>query len=268
MERFKDKIVFVSGSTAGIGLAAARRMAREGATVVIAAHIRAEVDSTVKELTDEGLKAEGVLYNGYDMLSVREAVESTGRSHGRIDVLVNNVGGTDMRLDGPVDSLSLSYFETAMTLNIKGSLEAIRAALPYMGAGSAIVNVASIGGITGDLRGTLYGIAKAALIDLTKYVATQYGHRSLRCNAVAPGLILTKAATDNLPPLVREVFAHQTPLPYFGQPDDVGAAIAFLASDDARFISGQTLVVDGGMLCHNPTALTLMNPIPDNRKPE
>lgn len=268
MDRFKDKVVFVSGSTAGIGLASARRMAREGAVVIIAANVQADVDNIVKSFTDDGLRAEGVYYNGYDVKSVREAVEHTGLKHGRIDVLVNNVGGTDMRLDGPVDSLDLNYFETALTLNLKGTLEAIRAALPFMPAGSAIVNVASIGGIAGDLRGTLYGIAKAGVIDLTKYVATQFGHRSIRCNAVAPGLILTKAATDNLPPLVREVFAHQTPLPYFGEPEDVAGAVAFLASDDARFVSGQTLVVDGGMLCHNPTALALMNPIPDNPSPK
>ena len=119
--------------------------------------------------------------------------------------------------------------------------------------------MASIGGITGDFRGTLYGIAKAGVIALTKYTATQYGRRGIRCNAVAPGLILTKAATDNLPEDVRAVFASQTPLPYLGDPDDVGATVAFLASDDARYITGQTIVVDGGMTCHNPTALTLQD---------
>lgn len=268
MNRFQNKVAFVSGATAGIGLATSRRIGLEGAKVVIAAHIKEEVDATVALLRSEGIEAEGVLYNGYDMESVRESIKRVGEEYGHIDVLVNNVGGTDMQIDGPVDKLQLDYFETAFTLNLKGTLEAIRSALPYMPAGGSIVNVASIGGLTGDLRGTLYGIAKAGVIDLTKYVATQYGHRSIRCNAVAPGLILTRAATDNLPPLVREVFAAQTPLPYFGQPEDVGAPIAFLASDDARFVTGQTLVVDGGMLCHNPTALTLMNPIPNNPKPE
>lgn len=268
MKRFQNKVAFVSGATAGIGLATARRLAHEGAKVVIGAHIKHEVDATVADLKADGLDVEGVLYNGYDMVSVREAIKHVGDEYGRIDVLVNNVGGTDMRLDGPVAKLQLDYFETALTLNLKGTLEAIRTALEYMADGGAIVNVASIGGITGDLRGTLYGIAKAGVIDLTKYVATQYGHCKIRCNAVAPGLILTGAATENLPPLVREVFATQTPLPYFGLPEDVAAPIAFLASDDARFVTGQTLVVDGGMLCHNPTALTLMNPIPDNPKPE
>lgn len=257
MDRFKDKIVFVSGASRGIGYSSARRMAGEGATVVIAAHNMQDVADAVGELEGEGLNAVGMFYDGRDMSAVRKAVEDTAARFGRIDVLVNNVGGTDLKLDGPVYNLDVDYFESAMTFNLKGMLEAIRTALPHMGEGSAIVNVASIGGITGDFRGTLYGISKAGVITLTKYVATQCGSRGIRCNAVAPGLILTKAATDNLSEDVREVFAGQTPLPYLGNPDDVGAAIAFLASDDARYITGQTLVVDGGMTCHNPTALTL-----------
>lgn len=257
MERFKDKLVFVSGSTSGIGYAAAHRMAQEGATVMIASNNMNHVDITVKHLTDEGLKADGVLYDANDMDSVRSAIEHTIGKYGKIDVLVNNVGGTDMKLDGSAENLDMDYFEKAMNINLKSTLQAIRTALPNMPKGSAIVNVASIGGLFGDFRGTLYGISKAGVINLTRYVATQYGDKEIRCCGVAPGLILTKAATDNLPEDVRQVFAKQTPLPYFGHPEDVGATIAFLASDDARFITGQTIIVDGGMTCHNPTALTL-----------
>lgn len=257
MNRFNDKVVFVSGASAGIGFAAARRMAQEGALVIIASHNMENVDRAVKLLKEEGLKAEGLKYDGSDLESVRHAITMMAGQHQRIDVLINNVGGTDLRKDGAVGSLDMSYFQTAMTINLGGTLEAIRAALPYMPDGGAIVNVASIGGLTGDWRGTLYGVSKAAVIDLTRYVATQYGSRSIRCNAVAPGLIMTKAATGNLPPEVRDVFAGQTPLPYTGAPEDVAAAIAFLASDDARFITGQTLTIDGGLTCHNPTALTL-----------
>lgn len=259
MKRFDGKIVFVSGASGGIGYASARRMAQEGATVIIAGHNISHVEEAVDRLKSEGLKAEGIYYDGTDIASVRNAISDAASMHGScIDVLVNNVGGTDMRRDGPVASLEIDFFESVMTLNLKSTLEAIRTALPFMPKDGAIVNVASIGGIVGDLRGTLYGIAKAGVIDLTKYVATQYGHTGLRCNAVAPGLILTKAAFDNLSDDVRKVFADQTPLPYFGEPDDVGATVAFLASSDARFITGQTIVIDGGMLCHNPTALTLM----------
>lgn len=257
MDRFKDKVVFISGSTRGIGYAAAHRMASEGAAVVVSGHETDDVDSAVNKLKEEGLNAVGVFYDATDLESVRKAIDEVASLFGHIDVLVNNVGGTDMKRDGSAESLDMGYFETAMTLNLKSTLEAIRAALPHMPDDASIVNVASIGGITGDFRGTLYGISKAGVIGLTKYVATQYGRRGIRCNAVAPGLILTKAATDNLPEATRSIFAEQTPLPYLGQPDDVGAVIAFLASSDARYITGQTIVVDGGMTCHNPTA---MNP--------
>lgn len=234
-------------------------MAQEGAIVFIAGHSWVHIDETVESLRAEGLKAVGIFYDGSDVVSVRESVEEAASQFGRIDVLVNNVGGTDMRLDGSIDSLDINYFEAAMTLNLKSTLEATRAALPHMSSGSSIVNVASIGGLTGDFRGTLYGISKAGVVNLTRYTATQCGRLGIRCNAVAPGLILTKAAIDNLQPEVRKIFADQTPLPYFGESEDVGATIAFLASDDAKFISGQTIVVDGGMMCHNPTALTLQN---------
>lgn len=257
MDRFAEKIVFVSGATGGIGLAAARRMAFEGATVVIASHNMGRVEQTVAGFESDGLVACGIFYDGTDMTSVRNAVEEAAARFGRIDVLVNNVGGTDLRLDGAAGTLDMGYFNDAMTKDLKGTLEAIRAALPHMRPGSAIVNVASIGGITGDFRGTLYGISKAGVIALTKYVATQYGRLGIRCNAVAPGLILTKAAVENLPENVRDIFAAQTPLPYLGEPEDVGGTIAFLASGDARYITGQTLVIDGGLTCHNPTALML-----------
>lgn len=257
MDRFTEKIVFVSGATSGIGQAAARRMAAEGATVIIAAHNLHHVDETVAKFKDDGLRAEGIFYDGHDMASVRKAIGDTIAKYGRLDVLVNNVGGTDMRLDGAVDALDPEYFAKAMTFDLEGTLTATRSALPHMPQGSAIVNVSSIGGLTGDFRGTLYGISKAGVIALTKYTATQYGRQGIRCNAVAPGLILTKAATDNLPEDVRDVFASQTPLPYLGDPDDVGATIAFLASPDARYITGQTIIIDGGLTCHNPTALPL-----------
>ena len=130
-----------------------------------------------------------------------------------------------------------------------------QAALPHMkgkGDGS-IINVASIGGLLGDFRGTLYGISKAGVINLTRYLATQYGKYGIRCNGVAPGLVLTPAAIDNLTPADRDTFLKYNTLPYAGKPEDIAGTITFLASEDARYISGQTIIADGGMSCHNPT---------------
>jgi NAD(P)-dependent dehydrogenase (short-subunit alcohol dehydrogenase family) len=133
----------------------------------------------------------------------------------------------------------------------------VQSALPYMknhGSGT-IINIASIGGMLGDNRGTLYGISKAGVINLTRYIATQYGKFGIRCNGVAPGLVLTPAAINNLNPDEREKFLKYNSLPYAGKPEDIAGIVAFLASEDARYISGQTIVADGGMSCHNPTAI-------------
>ncbi len=119
----------------------------------------------------------------------------------------------------------------------------------------SIINIASIGGLLGDNRGTLYGISKAGVINLTRYLSTQYGKYGIRCNGVAPGLVLTPAAIDNLSQEERDKFTKYNSLPYAGRPEDIAGIIAFLASDDARYIAGQTIVADGGMSCHNPTAI-------------
>ena len=127
--------------------------------------------------------------------------------------------------------------------------------IPVMKAhgGGNIVNVASISGITADASGTLYGASKAGVINLTRYIATQVGKKNIRCNAVAPGLILTPAALNNMNEDVRNIFLGQCATPYLGEPQDIAATIAFLASEDARYITGQTIVADGGLTIHNPT---------------
>ena len=125
----------------------------------------------------------------------------------------------------------------------------------------SIVNTASIGGLLGDFRGTLYGAAKASVIGLTRYIASQYGKLGIRCNAVAPGLVLTPASTRSLPENVRSVFRKYNAVDYLGQAADIAATIAFLASDDARYVTGQTITADGGMDSHNPTGSRTGRPI-------
>ena len=134
-------------------------------------------------------------------------------------------------------------------------LHTTRAVLPLMksSGGGSIVNIASIGGMLGDFRGTLYGLSKAGVINLTRYIAAQFGKYKIRCNSVSPGLVLTSAATNNLSMEVQEVFLKYNALPYLGYSFDIASVIAFLASDDARYITGGNIVADGGMSCHNPT---------------
>lgn len=168
---------------------------------------------------------------------------------------LNNVGGTDPKRDLSIEKLDINYFDEAFHLNLCCTMYLSQQVIPIMTAngGGNIVNVASISGLTADANGTLYGASKAGVINLTKYIATQMGKKNIRCNAVAPGLVLTPAALDNLNEDVRNIFLGQCATPYLGEPEDVAATIAFLASNDARYITGQTIVVDGGLTVHNPT---------------
>lgn len=255
MESLKDKVAFVTGATAGIGLACAEALAERGAKVTVASRNKAKVDATVDSLLEKGYEARGAILDVSNIESCSRAVVDTVREMGSIDIVVNNAGGTDLKKDTAVEDLDLGYFRDVMELNVLSTLAIIKASLPSMIArkSGSIINIASIGGITGDFRGTYYGIAKAGIINLTKYVATQYGKQGIRCNAVAPGIVMTGAVTDNLPEAVRKIFKEQNALDALGQPEDIAATVAFLAGEGSRYITGQTIVADGGMTCHNPT---------------
>ena len=190
-----------------------------------------------------------------DEKSVVDMVRQIYKTHKRIDILINNVGGTDPKRDLNIEKLDINYFDEAFHLNLCCTMYLSQQVIPIMttNGGGNIVNVASISGLTADANGTLYGASKAGVINLTKYIATQMGKKNIRCNAVAPGLVLTPAALDNLNEDVRNIFLGQCATPYLGEPEDVAATIAFLASNDARYITGQTIVVDGGLTAHNPT---------------
>lgn len=255
MKRFENKVIVITGGGSGIGEATARRMAKEGGKVVIADYAREKAEKLAVELKDKGADALAVYFSATDLDSCRKLIERTVKKFGRIDVLVNNVGGTDLKRDTDVEHLDIAYFDEAFHINLRCGLFLCQQVLPVMEKRMQgnIVNVASIGGITADFRGTYYGTAKAAVINMTRYVATQSGKKNIRCNAVAPGLILTPAALNNLPEEMRRLFIRHNALSYLGKPEDIAATVAFLASDDARYITGQTFVVDGGLTIHNPT---------------
>lgn len=255
MKRFENKVVVVTGGAAGIGEATVRRIAGEGGKVVIADYVREKAEALAAELREEGMETIPVYFSAAELESCRELIRTAVEKFGQIDVLVNNVGGTDLTRDSDIEKLDIGYFDEAFHLNIRCGLYLIQQVIPCMeqGNGGAIVNVASISGITADLRGTYYGASKAGVINMTKYVATQLGKKNIRCNAVAPGLVLTPAALRNLPEQMQKVFVRHNALAYLGTPEDIAVAIAFLASEEARYITGQTLVVDGGLTIHNPT---------------
>lgn len=255
MKKLVNKVALVTGASNGIGKATVERFVREGAKVIVADHNIERAEKLASSLRDNQYYAQAVMFEGADVKSAQRAVEKAIELYGGIDCVVNNVGGSDLSKDLNVEDLDLKYFDEVMHVNLRSMIATAKAALPYMkgkGEGS-IINVASIGGLLGDFRGTLYGISKAGVINLTRYLATQYGKYGIRCNGVAPGLVLTPAAVENLTQEDRDIFLKYNTLPYAGRPEDIAGVITFLASEDARYVSGQTIIADGGMSCHNPT---------------
>ncbi|GAB1158442.1 SDR family NAD(P)-dependent oxidoreductase [Paenibacillus illinoisensis] len=255
MDRMKDKVVLVTGGASGIGLSAANLMAAEGAKVVIADFNVDGAIEAAKNIQLLGGDAVGIFVDAAKETSIQEAVEFTAQQYGKLTCLFNNVGLTNLKKDLDVVHVDLDEWDRLMNVNLKSVLLGCRFAIPHMirAGGGSIINTASMAGFTGDAVRVAYGASKAGVVNLTKYIAAQYGKHNIRCNAVAPGLILTPAAQDNMPQDVLNMFAKYNALPYHGEPDDIGHTVLFLASDESKFITGQTIQVEGGHYIANPT---------------
>ena len=247
----QDKVVLITGGAAGIGKAAAIRFAAGGAKVVIC-----DVNTEVGEATAR--EVGGVFYNVNvaDRQAVQAWVDDVVAKFGKVDVLVNNAGITrDARFvavkDGVlVKQMDEAAFDLVIAINLKGTFNCAQAVAPYMikQGGGAIINVSSVVGLYGNFGQANYVATKAAVIGLTKTLARELGRSQIRVNAVAPGFTATEMV-QKMPPEVLEGMKKQTPLGRLGKPEDIAAAILFLASDDASYIHGATLHVDGGMMC-------------------
>ncbi|OUC97016.1 SDR family NAD(P)-dependent oxidoreductase [Streptosporangium minutum] len=254
MDRLKDKVAIITGAGSGIGLAAAELMSREGARVLVADYDAASAESAAGAIVEAGGQAVPCTVDVTDDTSVGDMVEAAVREFGRLDVLCNHVGGTDPRKDLDLLRLDMEEFGRAVDLNVRSTLTGSRHAVPHMirAGGGSIVNTASVAGLVGDVLQISYGAVKAAVINITKSIAVQYGPQGIRCNAVAPGAIMTPALMDNLPAEVIEALKGYNALPYLGAPEDIGYTMVFLASDESRYLTGQLLVVDGGMTSQSP----------------
>ena len=259
MGRLDGKVAIVTGGAMGIGHATSLLMAREGARVVVA-----DLQLDQAHATDEQIRAAGGLatamhLDAMDESSIEAMVRQTREVHGALHVLYNNVGGTDSARDTTVVEMDWSYWNTALALNLGSTVYACRCAIPLMLAsgGGSIINTSSMVAVMGDVRPTAYAAAKGAVISFSRFVAAQYGRQGVRCNTLAPGLILTARDTPR-PQAVLDIFERQTLAREHGQPEDVAYAALFLASDESRFINGQLIEVDGGLHSHNPTMPDLM----------
>jgi 3-oxoacyl-[acyl-carrier protein] reductase len=243
--RFEGQVALITGASRGIGLAVAHRLVAEGARVCITARKPEALQAAVEELggTERAIFAAG---SGDDREHQQAAVEATMKAFGRLDVLVNNTGINPTF--GPLLEIEDRLARKMFDLNVLAALSWTRLAHRAWLAehGGAVVNIASVAGLGTSPGIAFYGVTKAALINLTKQLAVELAPR-VRVNAVAPAVVKTKFAealyADN-----EEAVAASYPLKRLGEPADVGAAVAYLASADAAWTTGQTLVIDGGMI--------------------
>ena len=256
MALLDGKIAVVTGAARGIGAASALRVAAEGAYTAVADLDLDGARRVAEQITAAGGVATAVEVDLGEVESVRRMVETAVKEFGGLDVLHNNAAATHLaaRLDLPVADADPAVWDDTMRINLRGTMVAIQAAVPHLIArgGGSIVITSSGSGLSGDLSHPAYGASKAALNNLTQYVATQYGKHGVRCNAIAPGFIVTEASGGSAYGEVRETMLRHHLTPRLGRPEDVAAAVVFLASDESAFITGQTICVDGGLLAHAP----------------
>jgi len=255
--RLDGKIAIITGSASGIGAATASAFAREGARVVVADVNLEAAERHAATINDGVGEAIALAVDLGEEASIASMIETTVAKFGGLDVLHNNAA--DTRLSSTRD-LGLEMTDTDVwdglwRVNLRGAMLATKYAIPRLRArgGGSIINTASGAAFLGMLSNTCYGILKAGIVTMTQYVATQHGKENIRCNAIAPGLIVTPSTRDTYATSrAGEIMLKHQLTPRFGTPEDIAEMAVFLASDAAGFITGQCFSVDGGFNAHTP----------------
>jgi 3-oxoacyl-[acyl-carrier protein] reductase len=239
-------VVLITGAGRGIGKEIARAFAQEGADLAICDVDSALVNEAAVELARSGVKVEGFVNDVTNLSQTTEMVNKILDKFNKIDILVNNAGITR---DNLILKMSEEEWDKVIAVNLKGAFNCIKAISRFFlkQRKGKIINIASIIGIMGNAGQANYAASKAGIIGFTKALAREFGSRNINVNAIAPGFIETHM-TAKLPQEVREKMLAQIPLARFGKPLDVANLCLFLASEDASYITGQTFIIDGGML--------------------
>ena len=247
MRLLEGKTALITGASRGIGKAIALKFASEGASIAITNIVEDETFiNTIDELKAHNANIKGYISNAADFADSQKVAEHIIKDFGKIDILVNNAGITK---DTLLMRMTEEQWDAVIAVNLKSVFNLTKAVMQSMlkQKGGSIINMSSVVGVSGNAGQTNYSASKAGIIGFTKSVARELGSRNIRCNAIAPGFILTEM-TDNLPPDIKSDWINKIPLKRGGTPDDVANAALFLASDLSSYISGQIMQVCGGML--------------------
>ena len=249
------KVAVVTGAGSGIGRGVAHKLAERGAAVVVADISRDAGEKVAGEIVAAGGRAVASAVDVSTDEGAKEMVDTAVRTFGTLTTLHNNAAATSgdvLGRDGDVAAQDPEVWDFTMAVNLRGPMLGSKHAIPVMieHGNGVIVNTVSPAALLGDLRYSAYASSKAGLVALTQHIATQYGKAGIRCNAVSPGMILTENAIAALSEEIVETAKRHHLTPRVGSPEDIANAVAFLASDEASFITGTVLCVDGGVTAH------------------
>ncbi len=247
MKLLEGKTALITGASRGIGKAIAQKFAREGANIAVTNIVEDdEFINTIDELKILNVQVRGYVSNASSYEDSQRIVGEIIKDFGRLDILVNNAGITR---DTLLMRMTEEQWDTVISVNLKSVFNLTKAVLQAMlkQKNGSIINMSSVVGVSGNAGQSNYSASKAGILGFTKSVAKELGSRNIRCNAIAPGFILTEM-TENLPPDIKSDWINKIPLKRGGTPEDVANAALFLASDLSSYITGQTIQVCGGML--------------------
>jgi NAD(P)-dependent dehydrogenase (short-subunit alcohol dehydrogenase family) len=255
MGLLEGKVAIVTGAGSGIGRATSARLAAEGASVVVADINPAGAKETVALIEEAGGKAVAQEADVSSEESVKAMVQAAVDAYGALHCLHNNAADVVIiQRDLDIVGMDVEVWDRTMTVNLRGAMLGMKHAIPHMieAGGGSIVNTSSLSGEMGDLAMVAYGASKAGINALTRYGATQYGKQNIRVNAIAPGVVMTPSVAANVTPEQLAVYRRNHVTPGIGQPPHMASVVAFLLSDEAEYITGQVINVDGGMRMHTP----------------
>ncbi|MSR37934.1 MAG: 3-oxoacyl-[acyl-carrier-protein] reductase [Planctomycetes bacterium] len=243
--QLNGKIALVTGASRGIGRAIAIGLAKAGALVLCTSTKQGGCDDTLLQISAAGMSSSALMCDISNAAQVEQLAKTVLDQHGRLDILVNNAGITR---DGLFLRMSAEDYDAVLATNLRGPFLVCKAFSRSMAKarGGRIINIGSVVGLTGNAGQANYAASKAGLIGLTKSLAQEFAGRGITANVIAPGFITTDMTTA-IPEGIQKTMLEMIPLARFGKPEDVANAVVFLSSDAAGYITGQTLVVDGGM---------------------